>query len=335
MPTEHRVIHTKMRYAALLFLFAACSQPPTTGSGTCAFVESVSDDTTKIPTYKTVKGALLGTRFTSFEQLKSVIQIEYHNGAVAPDSTVAQNAFVSVRHCSSGKTVTSILQTGTSQGDLHKAGYSNAIADRLGILFHCPYAIANRKDLEKVYMLSRWKPDAFGEGDPAFFDLAKTSVVHINTPDLAFKHVRDSTEKGYFNTFNHIISQALITSCFSEEFADFIADVHERNNCPELITGRFTAAQVLDLEAGAVDNYVDLINNEWGQEIGKQLREKYRIDRETQWTPQLLADYLNDLQHYFSWSFQIGFIPFRPADEVVVRFSTKLNTVMGERFRFY
>jgi hypothetical protein len=325
-------IHT-LRCLALLSFFLPFNQScnNTNSSIECNCNAAASDDTTDAVTYKTVKGALLGTRFSSLEELKSVIQIEYHPSS---DTATNKNAFVSVRHCSSGKEVTSILQTGVSQGDLHKAGYSEAIWDHIALLFHSPYAVANRKDMEKIFMLSRWKPDLFGDGDPAFFDLAKSSVGNINTPDIAFRNERDSTEKGYFNSFNHITAQALITSCFSEELADFIADVHERNNCPELITGKFTEAQIKNLEDGALDNYVDLVNNEWGQEIGKDLKEKYNINRETNWTPDLLADYMNDVQGYFSWAFQIGFKPFRPEDEVLIRFTRKLNVVMSEGFKF-
>lgn len=325
-------IHT-LRCLALLSFFLtfnqACNNTNSSVERNCN--TAAIDDTTDAVTYKTVKGALLGTRFSSLEELKSVIQIEYHPGS---DTATNKNAYVSVRHCSGGKAVTSVLQTGVREGDLHKAGYSDAIWDRIALVLHSPYAVANRKDLEKIFVLSRWKPIIFGDGDLAFFDIAKASVSNINTPDIAFRSERDSTEKGYFNSFNHITAQALITSCFSEELADFIADVHERNNCPELITGKFTEAQIKNLGDGPLDNYIDLINNEWGQEIGKQLKEKYSINRETNWTPDLLADYMNDVQSYFSWAFQIGFKPFRPDDKVLTRFSSKLNAVMDDRFKF-
>lgn len=325
-------MHT-LRCLALLSFFLAFNQAcnNTDSSVECNCNATASDDTTDSVTYKTVKGALLGTRFSSLEELKSVIQIEYHPGS---DTTTNKNAYVSVRHCSGGKEVSSILQTGISQGDLHKAGHSEAIGDHIALVFHSPYAVANRKEMERIFMLSRWKPDLFGDGDPAFFDLAKASVEHINTPDMAFKNKRDSTEKGYLNSFNHITAQAMITTCFSEELADFIADVHERNNCPELITGKFTEAQIKNLEDGPLDNYVDLVNNEWGQEIGKQLKQKYNINRETKWTPDLLANYMNELQSYYSWAFQLGFKPFKPEDEILIRFTSKLNIVMGEGFKF-
>ncbi len=304
-----------------LFIIGCNQTPDNTISGEWACTSLDSNDTTSAASYKTVRGALLGSRFTSLEDLKSVIQIEY-------DSNV-----VRVRHCSNGKEVTSILEKGASQGDILNARYKGAIWARFTLLFRCPFAVINRKDLEKSFNLSRRIPEWFGEGDPAFFDLAESLVANINTPELAIKNVRDSTEKGYLNSFNHITAQAFITSCFSEEMADFIADSHERYRHPELITGIFTEAQIANLEEGPVDNYVDLVNNEWGQELGKQLKERYCINRETNWTPELLANYLNDLQRYYSWAFQIGFEPFRPEDEVVIRFSKKIHIIMKGRLK--
>ncbi|MBC7774907.1 MAG: hypothetical protein H7246_05655 [Phycisphaerae bacterium] len=311
-----------LQFLALLsLLFIGCNQSGNHPFGDCASDSWANDDSTSATTNNTGRGALLGTRFTSLEDLKTVIQIEY-------DSNV-----VFVRHCSKGRAVTSVLATGASQGDILNARYKGAIWKRFSLLFRCPYAVINRKDLEKVFNLSRRIPEWFGEGDPAFFDLAESSVAKINTPDLAFKNARDSTEKGYLNSFNHFTAQAFITSCFSEDVADFIADSHERYRHPELITGLFTAAQITNLEEGPVDNYVDLINNEWGQELGKQLKEKYGIDRETNWSPELLANYLNDLQRYYSWAFQIGFIPYKPEDDVVLRFSKKIDIIMKGRLK--
>lgn len=296
---------------------------------TCVFEDNSGSHTP--PAYQGVKGALLGTRFQSLEELKAVIRIEYLHATDA-DSVTHKNCMVRVSHCSAGLEVVSLLESGASQGDIWNARYGKNISERFGLLFNAPYAVANRKDLEKVYTLSRWRPEWFGEGDLAFFDLAKASAEHINTEDLAFRNARDSTEKGYLNSFNHITAQAFITSCFSEELADFVADAHERYAHPELLTGKFTEAQLRDLEEGPVDNYADIINNEWGQELGKQLKLKYHISRETIWTPELLANYLNDLQSYYSWAFQIGFKPFRPEDKQAIRFAEKINSVMIGHF---
>ncbi len=277
-----------------------------------------------------VRGALLGTRFTSFDELKSVIEIEYINSNAEKDSTIHRNAKVAIRHCSNGREVVSVLESGISQGDIAEAKDGDFL-DRLGIVFDSPYAVRNRKDLERVFLLARLRPAIFGVGDVAFFTLAQLSVRNINTGDLAFVTARDTTEKGYLNTINHITAQAFITSCFSEELADFVADAHERYHHPELILGKFTEAQINDLEEGPVDNYVDMINNEWGQELGKQLKEKLNISRKARWTPLLLSNYLNELQQYYSWAFQIGFKPFRPDDEQVIKFSDKLNIVLNTK----
>ncbi len=179
----------------------------------------------------------------------------------------------------------------------------------------------------RVETLARRKHDIFGETDVAFYDIAQTTVDHIVTTDRVHLTPHELSEKGYLNTFNHITAQALITTLFSEQVADFVADVHERYHMPELITGIYTQEQILDLDMGAVDNSIDIVNNEWGQELGKRLKVKYNITTRTVWTPELLSAYLNDMQDYYSWAFQIGFYPFRKDDELVLKFADKINLV--------
>jgi hypothetical protein len=323
-------MNTRLFFALLSIFFIGCNQAAenTTVNSfpKCTDMSWGSGDSMDASTYKTGRGALLGTRIASFEEIKTIIQIEYENGPITADSSAPESRWVRVHHCSGGREVISVLEKGTTESDLYKA--QDAILSRFKVLFGSPYAVMNRKDLDKIFVLSRFRADLFSFDDVAFFDIAKALVANINTPDLAFKNTRDSTEKGYLNTFNHITAQAIATSCFSEEFADFVADVHERARHPELITGIFTPAQIADLEEGPVDNYVDIVNNEWGQEIGKQLKIKYGINRATNWTPELLANYLNDMQAYYIWAFQIGFKPFRAEDKVVRSFANKINTLM-------
>jgi hypothetical protein len=323
-------MNTCLFLASLSIFFIGCNQAAenTTENSfrKCTSMSGGSDDSTDSSMYKTGRGALLGTRITSFEDIKTIIQIEYENGSDTADSTAPKSRWVRVHHCSGGREVIGVLEKGTMESDLMKA--KEAILPRFSVLFGSPYAVMNRRDLDKVFALARILPFSFGVDDVAFFDIAKALTKNINTPDLAFKNTRDSTEKGYLNTFNHFTAQAIITSCFSEELADFVADVHERDRHPELITGRFTPTQIADLGEGPVDNYVDIVNNEWGQEIGKQLKVKYGINRATNWTPELLANYLNDIQAYYIWAFQIGFKPFRAEDKVVRLFANKMNTAM-------
>jgi hypothetical protein len=323
-------MNTRLFLASLSIFFIGCNQAAenTTVNSFRKYTSMSwgSDDSVDASIYKTGRGALLGTRITSFEEIKKIIQIEYENGPITADSTAPESSWVRVHHRSYDKEVISVLEKGTTEGDFYKA--VDAILPRFTVLFGCPYAVVHRRDLDKIFLLTRFRPELFGVDDLAFFDIAKALVKNINTPDLAFKNIRDSTEKGYLNTFNHITAQAIITSCFSEELADLVADVHERDRHPELITGIFTPAQIADLEEGPVDNYVDLVNNEWGQEIGKQLKVKYGINRATNWTPELFANYLNDMQTYYIWAFQIGFKPFRPEDKVVRVFANKMNKVL-------
>lgn len=279
------------------------------------------------------RGALLGTRFHSFEELQSAVQIKYFPDNPASKATEDKSA-VRISHCSNGMEVVCFMKQGVSQQDIWNARYDkswNRFLSRIALLFRAPWVVAHRRDLQRVYTLSRWRPEWFGEGDVAFYDIAKAMADNINTFDLAYKNERDSTEKGYLNSFNHITAQAIVTSCFSQELADFIADAHERYSHPELITGSFTQKQIEDLAEGPVDNYVDVINNEWGQELGKQLKEKYNITQETEWTPELLANYLNDMQGYYCWAFAISFEPFRADDEIIRKFSNKIQRVMHDK----
>ncbi len=316
------------RYLVLLFVvaIAGCDRSQDMNLlGSDEYSTNVSDLNTPENSDWAGKGALLLSRFKSYEELKSVIQIEYAGGTLSSDSVMQGNSEVSLTHRSGGKTVTSTLKSGVSESDFMAArgGFWNRV--QLGL--SSPYAVLISNDLLRVVSLARRIYPRFGEGDVAFYDLAEKMVHHISADDTIMMTAADLSEKGYLNTFNHITAQAFLTSIFSERLADFIADIHERHTMPELITGEFTDDQLTDIENGAVDNYIDMINNEWGQELGKVLRKKYNISRYTYWSPELLANYLNDIQNYMSWAFQIAFKPFSVTDEIVIRYSNKINRV--------
>lgn len=271
------------------------------------------------------KGALLSTQYASLEELKEVVQIEYADTSGSGERL--KQPGVLITQCSPAGGVVSVLTTGVSEGDFNKAQKGD-FWDRLNLAVSSPYTVANRKNLVKSLVLARRKYLIFGEGDVAFYDLALQMVKRIDKQDLKQWSPKHTTEKGFINTFNHVTAQALLTSLFSEQFADFIGDAHERHHMPELITGHFKPSQLSDPVNNPVDNYVDLLNNEWGQELGKQLKRKYNINWDTQWTPELLTSYLNEMLQYYSWNFQIGFQPFKSTDKVVVRFTNKMNTVL-------
>lgn len=267
--------------------------------------------------------ALLLTRYDSFESFKQAVQITYEGDTNA--GIFGHKARVNLKSGS----ILSTLKMGVSEHDFQKARKGN-IWEKLSLVFVSPYTLLNKTDLERVEILSRRRDHMFGEGDVAFYDIAETMVHRIVPEDTLRMTPKALSEKGYLNTFNHVVAQTFMTTIFSESLADFVGDVHERSRLPELITGNFSMEQIQDVDNGPVDNYLDMINNECGQELGKMLRSKYNISRTTNWTPDLLTDYLNDIVSYHSWVFHIGFVPFRPEDELVIRFAAKVNAVMTE-----
>jgi len=280
---------------------------------------------TKVAEYRAIKGALLSTRFKSFEELKKVIHIEYFY----PESKSGKKPLVRISHRSGNRQVCSIIYSDVDENDI-KAAKAGSLFKKIGLGLQAPYIVFNKDDMMRVFLLGRRIGKKFGEGDVAFYDFAETMMLHIDEKRAMNFHDKDFSEKGFINTFNHINAQAFMTSIFSETLADFIADAHERGHMPELITGAFSKEQIEDLHKGPLDNYVDVVNNEWGQELGKSLKKKYNISRATYWTPELLTNYLNDIQIYYGWAFQISFEPFKSSDEKVIRYATKINRVLND-----
>jgi len=271
--------------------------------------------------------ALLASRYESLDEFQKDVKIDYTLSGQKSDTSQPKRSKVVLTYLNEGFSVMSILKSGISQDDIQAAKDGDRW-DQLSFVFNSPYAIRHRKELNKILILARRKQAMFGDGDIAFYDLAEKSLANITTPSLAFKQIRDSSEKGYINTFNHVAAQAFISTLFSETLADFVADVHELHNMPELTSGIFSEAQLLDSNNYPLDNYIDMVNNELGQEIGNQLRDFYGITAETVWTEELLSNYLNNLQRYYMWSFGIGMKAISKDDILVLRFTKKLNNVL-------
>ncbi|MDQ3017353.1 MAG: hypothetical protein M3R25_11630, partial [Bacteroidota bacterium] len=174
------------------------------------------------------RGALLLTRFTSLDELQLVAHMEYIKAAPASATSFPMRSQVCISYVAGDKPIMSILTTGTSESDLLRARTGN-LWDKIVVSFKSPYALISRKNLLSIEYLGRRKPWLFGNGDIAFYDLAETMVFNIVPDELVTMPAEDLSGKGYLNTFNHVIAQAFMTSIFSEKFADFVADVHERN----------------------------------------------------------------------------------------------------------
>lgn len=265
--------------------------------------------------------ALLATDYSSLEDFKAAVDIVYLGDS--------QDSFLgTVKLCyeDNDELLISALTDGVTQGDLTDA-HKGSIWDKLALAFRTPYAVWNRKDLSKIYMLARVRKVLFGEGDVAFYDLAEASMRNIIPINGAFDNFRDSLEKGYINTFNHITAQSVITALYDDEIADYLAVVHERHAMPQLVSGLFSEEQLHDTLNFPVDNYVDIINNEIGQKLGNYLKSKYKISNVTVWTAGFTCQFLNEVQEYYSSSFEVDIIPFKEDDNVIVRFSSKIETI--------
>lgn len=310
-------------FACLLMVtLTSCAGDPK--PGTAPPLEVIQETTDRYG-----NGGLILSKFNSFDELKNAVRITYGRSQGATGHFPGTRPYVLLQHHCGDRAVTSYLRTGISEMDFVRA-WDGGLWERILLAVRSPYTVLNKKDLGRVYAMARRRDQAFGEGDVAFYDIAETMVFNISPSDTVGMTDRDLGEKGYLNTFNHIVAQAFMTTLFSERLADFVADTHERRYTPQLISGEFSEAQMADLENGPTDNYVDMLNNEWGQELGKELKDKYSIGRRTVWTPELLSQYLNDIQKYCSWAFQIGFMPFHDKDDLILKFSRKLNLVMTD-----
>ena len=275
--------------------------------------------------------ALMTTRFKSLDDLKKIVTFNYYGDSAAIKNDTNAYSKVVLSYCHNQLKINSILESGVDQGDILKAQRGDLL-DKIALVFNSPYAIYHHEELAQIFLLARRRNDLFGAGDAAFYDLAEVMVHNIIEIDSNNVIKTDTTSKGYINTFNHITAQALITSIFSEEMADYIADLHERHHLPELTTGKFTSAQLNDFNNSPLDNYVDMINNEWGQELGKFLKNKYNITSDTKWTNQLLANYLNDIQEYFSNCLHVKMEKIKVKEPEIERFIYKIEPILKGQY---
>lgn len=264
---------------------------------------------------------LLATKYASLEDFQNTVKIEYQD--VTTDSF---SGTVLLSYLDNGELITSKLTDGVTEGDITRA-MKGSIWDKISLTLNAPYAVWNRIELSEIVLLARHYPTRFGEGDVAFYDIAEASMRNIVLKNGVFDNHRDSLEKGYINTFNHTTAQALITVLYNEKIADYIATLHERHSMPNLVSGLFSETQLKDTFDFPVDNYVDIINNELGQELGKFLVNKHKITKKTKWDVEFTTALLNDIQKYYASAFNIELKPFTSQNNLVVRFSSKINQI--------
>ncbi len=148
----------------------------------------------------------------------------------------------------------------------------------------------------------------------AFVDMGKEMIKNVKD------NLRD--EKGLENTMLHVNGQALITALFGVGVANEAGLMHERGQA----TLRNGAFRTEEATKAAIDNYSDLINNEWGQRWGEQLMTELGINAGTSWTNNTTARFLNGLQQRYSRTLNVEFKKeFTEDDKFVKSYTEFIN----------
>ena len=255
---------------------------------------------------------LVSVDYATLEELKKSIAIVYNN-----KDTERASVTLSANH--KGVGVTKTLSPGYRESELRTINDQLKSADRwekAKIVVDNPTLVLRKNALKGALALGKTKSNISGTAN---YYIAKAMVGNI-TSNISKAYKGD---KGLVNTFNHITGQAVMSMIFGANSSDFVADIHERGQ-PELMTGNIKSGKPT---AQAIDNYVDLINNQFGQILGEELAGKYKSSLHFGFTPETTASLLNDFQSYFGDTFNKDFKEFSENDDLVRRFSNLLNEV--------
>ncbi len=260
--------------------------------------------------------ALVSSDYSTLEALKKSINIKYDKDDVS----------VTVSHTFNNASVTKILGQGIRERDLRQL-QSGSFSEKVSAVFNNPSIIYHERVLKGSLILAYKKSN--------ITDIGNYHVAQIMANNLAgsasLSH--QNSEKGLVNTFNHILGQAVLTIFYGASSADYVGDAHERGQ-PSLMTGAITEAETMQ----AIDNYVDLINNQWGQTLGNELRQKYGnivdvggLVFDGKFNENLVntnlanvAGFLNDVQNYVGNTFGYTGKAFSSTDEIVKQYTTIL-----------
>lgn len=276
---------------------------------------------------------LIATDYKSLRELKRELDITYSPAQFIPDNDggIAMPAYVTISHPGGGINMANTLSESTiKQEELKRATNANPFYQALTATAH-PEVGVFRSELDSIRMLSFVRHNRSGSAIGVISNSMFTRIRN-KPPDT---HRSYATAKGMAkisahdairNMMLHVFGQAIITTLHGRVVADLAGDIHERDQ-DSLITGKIAVTE----EKDAVDNYTDLVNNLYGQELGEELRLTFDINRDTTWTPELVTSYLNAAQRYFhqhkGWRFQ----EFSKNDDEVKKFTSLLNEVQERR----
>ena len=254
---------------------------------------------------------LVATDYGTLEQLKTKINITYSTELLQGKESTTQYNKVTVSNTYNGTTVEDALDDREySQEDL-KAVKKDTWWQKLGAGLKYPQAAYNRSELEQIKSMS-YRDKSDGKRGMAFGDISLE----------LYKRTQNKGKGTLENTYLHVSGQALITILFGKGVANFTGHLHERSQ-GSLITGQFAPKEM----SQAIDNYADLINNQWGQVLGGRINSKFNVSSSTVWDNNLSANVLNEMQGFYGEMMGKTFnSTFKPDEKYVKDFTEFMNT---------
>lgn len=262
---------------------------------------------------RTTPKPLLATDYSSLEDLKKDINIEYNE-----DKSVDLEL---VSHPEINHKLTDGVGDKEIK-DLKNQASKASLLEKANIAFDHPQLAWYRNDLQAIETMSYRKKNIAELG---LYNIADAFRNDIESGASA----KELGDKGLVNTFNHTFGQSVITMLFGENVADLAGDIHERDQ-PALRTGEFKNSGDI---TQAIDNYVDIMNNQIGQDLGADFKKKFAASLHFGFTPEASAELLNEGRDFFAKSFNLKFgkEKYTAEDDLAKRFCIVLNEVKHGR----
>jgi RHS repeat-associated protein len=263
---------------------------------------------------------LIANNYKDLAALKKAVDIKY-----TPAGTFTSAEVSVTDKAKKSKGTNTLSESNVGQAAIVKAARSTDWAEQGAFALSNPTAVYHKNALEGIEKLSFVAKNTPGTAlgkisDAMYPHIAKsptgpTYVVGGKTVAMS------GTTK---NMLLHVFGQAVITTIYGRSSADFAGDAHERDT-PGLISGTIAPAD----ERKAIDDYTDMVNNLYGQDIGERVGKKLGVSSSTVWTPALTAKYVNAVQAEIASEMGWKMTPFSAKDPEIVKFSALLNEVQG------
>ena len=261
---------------------------------------------------------LVATNYKSIKSLKKILYIKYYN-----------DKSFSISYIVNGMIIEHRFSKGYADNELAIIRNSDLGTQAKSILSE-PLLVIYKSALETMFICAYTKENE-----------AKTSMLAISfeiAKKLKISNFLKTDDRALPNTIRHILSGVVLSMFHGEDSVNFVMDIHERHKkidngvifdideCEFLRTGKFKNAEE---EKSAIDNYIDIINNQIGGKLGSKLRNKYQkiINNTNGWTLEESANFLNDFLYYLKQSLKYDYNEFKTTEEIVKKVAVLFTQV--------